>query len=156
MTTLNVPGPKCKAWIERDHIHLTPSTTRPYPFVMDHGLGAEAWDLDGNRFLDFCAGIAVCATGHSHQHVVRAVQEQAAKFLHMSGTDFYYPVQIELAERLNGVGDFYHFTGDVDATGLRFDYRLKPGITTTRNAITLLKYLGYPPEITENAVDKDT
>jgi len=101
MTTLNVPGPKCKAWIERDRTHLTPSTTRPYPFVMDHGLGAEAWDLDGNRFLDFCAGIAVCATGHSHPHVVRAVQEQAAKFLHMSGTDFYYPVQIELAERLN-------------------------------------------------------
>ncbi len=101
MSTLNVPGPKCKAWIERDHAHLTPSTTRPYPFVMDHGLGAETWDLDGNRFLDFCAGIAVCATGHSHPHVVRAVQEQAAKFLHMSGTDFYYPVQIELAERLN-------------------------------------------------------
>jgi 4-aminobutyrate aminotransferase len=101
MATLNVPGPKCQAWIERDHEHLTLSTTRPYPFVMDHGLGAEAWDLDGNRFLDFCAGIAVCATGHCHPQVVRAVQEQAAKFLHMSGTDFYYTLQIELAERLN-------------------------------------------------------
>jgi 4-aminobutyrate aminotransferase len=70
---------------------------------MDHGQGAEVWDLDGNRFLDFCAGIAVCATGHSHPKVVHAVQEQAAKFLHMSGTDFYYAPQIELAERLNAL-----------------------------------------------------
>lgn len=103
MATMDLPGPKCKAWIDRDRKALTPSTTRPYPFVMDRGLGAEAWDLDGNRFLDFCAGIAVCATGHSHPKVVRAVQEQAARFLHMSGTDFYYPNQIELAERLNAL-----------------------------------------------------
>jgi 4-aminobutyrate aminotransferase len=103
MTTLDLPGPKCKAWIERDHEHLTPSTTRPYPFVMDHGQGIEVWDLDGNRFLDFCAGIAVCATGHSHPKVVRAVQEQASRFLHMSGADFYYAPQIELAERLNAL-----------------------------------------------------
>jgi 4-aminobutyrate aminotransferase len=103
MTTLDLPGPRCKAWIQRDHEHLSPSTTRPYPFVMDHGQGAEVWDLDGNRFLDFCAGIAVCATGHSHPKVVHAVQEQAAKFLHMSGTDFYYAPQIELAERLNAL-----------------------------------------------------
>jgi len=59
------------------------------------------WDLDGNRFLDFCAGIAVCGTGHSHPTVVHAIQEQASRFIHMSGTDFYYPVEIELAERLN-------------------------------------------------------
>lgn len=103
MTTSNLPGPKCTAWIERDRVHLSPSTTRPYPFVMDHGLGAEVWDLDGNRFLDFCAGIAVCATGHSHPKVVHAIQTQAAKFLHMSGADFYYPAQIELAEKLNAL-----------------------------------------------------
>ena len=103
MTTLDLPGPKCAAWIERDREHLSPSTTRPYPFVMDRGQGAEAWDLDGNRFLDFCAGIAVCATGHSHPKVVRAIQEQAARFLHMSGADFYYPPQIELAEKLNAL-----------------------------------------------------
>jgi 4-aminobutyrate aminotransferase len=103
MTTLDLPGPKCMAWIERDREHLSPSTTRPYPFVMDHGLGAEVWDLDGNRFLDFCAGIAVCASGHSHPRVVRAIQEQAARFLHMSGADFYYALEIELAERLNAL-----------------------------------------------------
>ncbi|MBL7200892.1 MAG: acetyl ornithine aminotransferase family protein [Anaerolineae bacterium] len=102
-TQMDEPGPKCKAWIERDRQNLTPSTTRPYPFVMDHGRGAEVWDLDGKRFLDFCAGIAVCATGHSHPQVVQAIQDQAARFIHMSGTDFYYPLQIQLAEKLNAL-----------------------------------------------------
>jgi 4-aminobutyrate aminotransferase len=103
MATLDLPGPNSKAWIERDRAQLSPSTTRPYPFVMDHGQGAEAWDVDGNRFLDMCAGIAVCATGHSHPHVVTAIQDQATKFLHMSGADFYYPIQVQLAERLNAL-----------------------------------------------------
>jgi len=67
---------------------------------MDHGEGYLVWDVDGNRYLDFAAGIAVCATGHSHPAVVSAIREQADKFLHMSGTDFYYPQQITLAERL--------------------------------------------------------
>jgi 4-aminobutyrate aminotransferase len=70
---------------------------------MDRGQGAHVWDLDGNRFLDFCAGIAVCSTGHSHPKVVRAIQDQAARFIHMSGTDFYYRPEIEFAERLNRV-----------------------------------------------------
>ena len=62
---------------------------------------------------------------------------------------------LELADRLNGVCDLYHFTDNVDETGLKFDYLLKPGIATTRNAIALLKYLGYPKEITEEASEKD-
>jgi len=103
MVTLDLPGPKCKAWVERDRLNLSPSYTRPYPFVMDHGQGVEAWDLDGHRFLDFCAGIAVCATGHSHPDVVKAIRKQSSKFIHMSGTDFYYPVQIQLAEKLNAL-----------------------------------------------------
>jgi len=98
---MNLPGPLCQAWIERDRQNLSPSFTRAYPFVMDHGSGLDVWDLDGNRFLDFSAGIAVCATGHSQPDVVRAIREQAGRFLHMSGTDFYYPVEIELAETLN-------------------------------------------------------
>ena len=101
VTRMDLPGPRCKAWIERDQQNLSPSYTRPYPFVMDHGRGTTVWDLDGNRFLDFCAGIAVCGTGHSHPTVVHAIQEQAERFIHMSGTDFYYPIEIELAERLN-------------------------------------------------------
>jgi 4-aminobutyrate aminotransferase len=103
MPTRDLPGPKSQVWIERDRAQLSPSTTRPYPFVMDHGSGVDVWDVDGNRFLDMCAGIAVCATGHSHPHVVAAIQEQAGRFLHMSGADFYYPIQVQLAERLNAL-----------------------------------------------------
>src|SRR5947209_9116016 len=79
---------------------MSPSFTRAYPFVMDHGQGCWVTDVDGNRFLDFTAGIAVVTTGHSHPRVVAAIEEQARKFLHMSGTDFYYRTEIELAERL--------------------------------------------------------
>jgi 4-aminobutyrate aminotransferase len=68
--------------------------------VIDHGKGSEVWDVDGNRYIDFAAGIAVTSTGHSHPKVVKAIKEQADLFLHMSGTDFYYPQQIELAEKL--------------------------------------------------------
>ncbi len=79
---------------------MSPSFTRSYPFVMDHGEGCWVTDVDGNRFLDFTAGIAVASTGHSHPRVVAAIEDQAHKFLHMSGTDFYYRPEIELAERL--------------------------------------------------------
>lgn len=96
-----LPGPLSKKMIERDKEVMSPSYTRDYPFVMQKGKGAMAYDLDGNIFLDFAAGIAVCSTGHSHLKVVKAISEQAKKFLHMSGTDFYYQVQIELAERLS-------------------------------------------------------
>jgi 4-aminobutyrate aminotransferase len=98
-----LPGPKAKAWIEKDTAAVSPSYTRSYPFVMDHGQGSEVWDVDGNRFIDFNAGIAVTGTGHCHPDVVRAIQEQAEKFIHMSGTDFYYPQQIKLAEKLNAL-----------------------------------------------------
>jgi 4-aminobutyrate aminotransferase len=56
--------------------------------------------VDGNVFLDFTAGIATNATGHCHPHVVKAIQHQAEQLLHMSGTDFYYTPQIQLAEKL--------------------------------------------------------
>lgn len=95
-----LPGPKGKAILERDKVVMSGSYTRDYPFVMDRGEGCMVWDADGNRFLDTAAGIAVCAAGHSHPHVVQAITEQAGKFLHMSGTDFYYEVQVRLAERL--------------------------------------------------------
>ena len=95
-----LPGPHSAMFVARDHLALSPSYTRSYPFVIDHGRGAEVWDVDGNRFIDFNAGIAVNATGHCHPVVVEAIKAQAEKFLHYSGTDFYYPVQIELAEKL--------------------------------------------------------
>jgi 4-aminobutyrate aminotransferase len=75
--------------------------TRIYPLVIEEARGATVVDVDGNRYLDFTAGIAVVATGHSHPKVVEAIQQQAARFIHMSGTDFYYPAQIKLAEALD-------------------------------------------------------
>lgn len=95
-----LPGPKAKAIVERDNVVMSASYTRDYPFVMERGEGCMVWDVDGNRFLDTAAGIAVCAAGHAHPHVTEAIVNQANKFLHMSGTDFYYEVQIKLAERL--------------------------------------------------------
>jgi 4-aminobutyrate aminotransferase len=95
-----LPGPKAGELIARDARAMSPSFTRSYPFVMDHGQGCWVTDVDGNRFLDFTAGIAVVTTGHSHPRVVAAIKKQADRFLHMSGTDFYYAPEIELAERL--------------------------------------------------------
>jgi 4-aminobutyrate aminotransferase len=95
-----LPGPLAKAVIERDSHAISPSYTRSYPLVASRGEGAIVEDVDGNRFLDFSAGIAVVATGHCHPRVVEAIQQQAARLIHMSGTDFYYENMVELAERL--------------------------------------------------------
>jgi 4-aminobutyrate aminotransferase len=96
----SLPGPKAKAIIERDQQVISPSYTRAYPLVAARGEGAMVEDPDGNRFLDFAAGIAVVATGHCHPQVVQAIQDQAARLIHMSGTDFYYENMVQLAERL--------------------------------------------------------
>jgi 4-aminobutyrate aminotransferase len=95
-----LPGPRARAIIERDRARVSPSYTRDYPFVMARGEGAVVEDVDGNRFLDCSAGIAVTGTGHSHPAVVAAIVEQARKYLHMSGTDFYYEPQVQLAEEM--------------------------------------------------------
>lgn len=95
-----LPGPRAQELIVRDEAVLSPSYTRPYPLVAERGEGAVVQDVDGNRFLDFNAGIAVVAAGHCHPRVVEAIQTQAAKLLHMSGTDFYYENMVQLAEKL--------------------------------------------------------
>lgn len=102
MKPMNLPGPKARALVERDEAVISPSYPRDYPFAMDYGKGAWLWDVDGNRFLDFMAGIAVNSTGHSHPEVVKAVQEQAEKFLHIS-SDFYHVKMIEMAEKLDEI-----------------------------------------------------
>jgi 4-aminobutyrate aminotransferase len=94
------PGPRARAIIERDANVVSPSYTRCYPLVAARGEGAIVEDLDGNRFLDFNAGIAVVAAGHCHPRVVDAIQRQAAKLIHMSGTDFFYEGLVALAEKL--------------------------------------------------------
>jgi len=105
VTKLNVPGPNAQAILERDHKFISQSYPRDYPFVMDHGKGTVVWDVDGNRYLDFAAGIAVCATGHSHPDVVKAIQQQAEKFIHIS-SDFYHEKWVQLSEKLNEISPF--------------------------------------------------
>jgi 4-aminobutyrate aminotransferase len=95
-----LPGPRAAALLERDQQFVSPSYTRAYPLVVARGSGAVIEDADGNLFLDFTAGIAVTSTGHCHPRVVAAIQDQAARLIHMSGTDFYYEPQIDLAQRL--------------------------------------------------------
>jgi len=95
-----LPGPKAEQIVERDAKFMSPSFTRDYPLVAKSGHGAMVEDVDGNVFLDFAAGIAVCSTGHCHPKVVAAIQKQAAQLIHMSGTDFYYESLPLLAERL--------------------------------------------------------
>src|ERR1700756_2340429 len=95
-----LPGPKAKQLVDRDHAVVSPSYTRDYPLVAKTGRGAIIEDVDGNAFLDFAAGIAVCATGHCHPKVVEAIQKQAAELIHMSGTDFYYEVLPQLGQKL--------------------------------------------------------
>jgi 4-aminobutyrate aminotransferase len=111
-----LPGPRAKAIIDRDSRVVSPSYTRSYPFVIAKGSGATVEDVDGNIFLDCAAGIAVNSTGHSHPAVVNAIVEQSHKFLHMSGTDFYYEPQVRLGEEMNRIapwkGDKKSFFGN--------------------------------------------
>jgi 4-aminobutyrate aminotransferase len=97
-----LPGPKAKALLARDAKVVSPSYPRDYPFVMERGEGAEVWDVDGNRFIDFAAGIAVTSTGHAHPKVVQAIKEAADKFIHIS-SDYYHELQVGLGEKINSV-----------------------------------------------------
>src|SRR3954454_8469950 len=127
----SLPGPKAQALIARDQAVLSPSYTRCYPLVAQRGQGAIIEDVDGNRFLDFNAGIAVVATGHCHPRVVEAIQQQAARLIHMSGTDFYYEELAALAEKLSEIAP-----GDV-ARRISFG---NSGAEAVEGAIKLARY----------------
>jgi 4-aminobutyrate aminotransferase len=98
-----LPGPLAEKAVAADERLISPSYTRGYPLVAKSGHGVRITDVDGNEFLDFAAGIAVNSTGHCHPEVVKAIQDQAAQLIHMSGTDFYYESMAQLAERLSAV-----------------------------------------------------
>jgi len=98
-----LPGPKALAAVAADTRLISPSYTRSYPLVAKRAKGCRVEDVDGNEFLDFAAGIAVCSTGHCHPEVVAAIQKQAAELIHISGTDFYHEPLTDLAERLSAV-----------------------------------------------------
>jgi 4-aminobutyrate aminotransferase len=106
VTTSTRPGIQSQAIIDRDSEIMSGALTPRYPFVIERGEGAHVWDVDGNEYIDFAAGIAVTATGHSHPQVVEAIIEQAKKFIHIAGTDYYYDVQVKVAERLAAIAPF--------------------------------------------------
>ncbi|MEO8251004.1 MAG: acetyl ornithine aminotransferase family protein [Chloroflexota bacterium] len=101
-----LPGPRARALIARDDAVVSPSLTRAYPLVADTGSGCVITDVDGNRFLDFAAGIAVCSTGHGHPKVVEAIKAQADRLIHIAATDFYEPRYLELTEHLARIAPF--------------------------------------------------
>jgi 4-aminobutyrate aminotransferase len=103
-----LPGPEAQRVLALDQQYVSPSYTRDYPMVAQRAEGAMVEDVDGNTFLDFSAGIAVVSTGHCHPDVVRAIQHQSQTLIHMSGTDFYYPLLAQTAEKLAQIapGDF--------------------------------------------------
>ena len=123
-----LPGPLASELIQSDNRYVSPSYTRIYPLVAEKGQGLWVEDVDGNLFLDFTAGIAVCATGHCHPRVVEAIKEQADRLLHMSGTDFYYTPQIALAAKLSsvvpGAGDKKVFFGNSGAEAIEAAFKL--------------------------------
>jgi len=104
MPTLHIrtvpPGPRARAFLKRSDRYVAPSATQAYPLVAERASGCHVWDVDGNCYLDFTAGIAVSAAGHGHKEVVGAISAQAARLIHFSYADFYYPSYIRLAERL--------------------------------------------------------
>src|SRR6476620_11544710 len=137
-----LPGPNARAIIERDRQFVSPSYTRDYPFVIARGQGAVVEDVDGNRFLDCAAGIAVNSTGVSHPEVVKAIADQAAKFIHMSGTDFYYEPQVRLAEELASVapieGEVRTFFGNSGTEATEASVKLARYFTKRQGIIAFL------------------
>jgi len=128
-----LPGPRATDVIERDSQVLSPSYTRCYPLVAARGEGAMIEDVDGNRFLDFNAGIAVASTGHCHPKVVEAIEEQSKRLIHMSGTDFYYENMVQLAEKLAsiapGAGSHRVYFGNSGTEATMSALRLARGFT---------------------------
>ena len=137
-----LPGPKAKAIIDKDARFVSPSYTRDYPLVIARGEGAVVEDVDGNVFLDCAAGIAVNSTGVSHPDVVKAIADQAAKFIHMSGTDFYYEPQVRLAEELASLvpiaGDVRTFFGNSGTEATEAAIKVSRYFTKRSNIIAFL------------------
>jgi 4-aminobutyrate aminotransferase len=137
-----LPGPRAKAVIDRDKAVVSPSYTRGYPLVIARGEGSAVEDVDGNIFLDCAAGIAVNSTGHAHPDVVQAITEQAQKFLHMSGTDFYYEPQVRLAEEMASItpiaGGVRTFFGNSGTEAVEACLKLSRYATGRSNIIAFL------------------
>jgi 4-aminobutyrate aminotransferase len=130
-----LPGPGAQALLARDQPVTTPSYPRDYPFVMAKGRGAQVWDVDGNRFLDFMSGIGVCSTGHAHPQVVQAVKDAADEFLHIS-SDYWHERLTRLAEKINAL-DPLHEPAQVLAC--------QSGTESVEGALKLARYVTGRP-----------
>ncbi len=137
-----VPGPNAQRIIAEDDRLLSPSYTRSYPLVVKRGRGCRIEDVDGNEFLDFTAGIAVTSTGHCHPEVVKAIQDQAAELIHMSGTDFYYEQMTALAARLSAIapmaGPHRFYYGNSGAEAVECALKLARYHTRRQNIISFV------------------
>jgi len=127
----DLPGPKAQALLARDAQVVSPSYPRDYPFVMDYGRGAEVWDVDGNCFIDFAAGIAVTSTGHAHPNVVQAIKDATDNFLHIS-SDYYHELQVKLGEKMSEIAP-------MDEPALSFF--TNSGTESVEGAIKLARYV---------------
>lgn len=137
-----LPGPNARRIVEADDRLISPSYTRSYPLVAKRGRGVRVEDVDGNEFLDFAAGIAVVSTGHCHPEVVKAIQDQAAELIHMSGTDFYYESLVAMSERLSGIapmpGPHRFYYGNSGAEAIECALKIARYHTGRQNIIAFL------------------
>jgi 4-aminobutyrate aminotransferase len=130
------PSEKSRDIARRDAKTLSPSYTRSYGFAISHGKGAEVWDVDGNRYVDFAAGIAVLATGYSHPRVVAAVKAQAEKYFHIGSTDFFCPQPVRLAEKLQQIVPIHNAAHPAD----KLTYFCNSGTESIEAALKLARY----------------
>ena len=88
--------------------YLPRGLSTAHPVFVDRAKGAEVWDVDGRRYIDFAGGIGVMNVGHGHPHVMEAVRAQLERLTHSSFQVLMYESYLRLAERLCGVvpGDF--------------------------------------------------
>lgn len=133
----SLPGPLARALIERDREVVSPSYVRDYPFAIARGRGAEVWDVDGNAFIDFASGIAVCSTGHSHPEVVAAITEAAQQFLHIS-SDYWHEGQVRLAEEIRRLDP---------VSGPAVTFFANSGTEAVEAALKLARYASGRPRI---------
>jgi 4-aminobutyrate aminotransferase len=130
------PSEKSRDIVARDAKTLSPSYTRSYGFAVDHGKGAEVWDLDGNRYIDFAAGIAVLSTGYGHPRVIAAIKDQVDKYLHIGGTDFFCPQPVDLAEKLHQIVPIHNAESPED----KLTYFANSGTESVEAALKLARY----------------
>lgn len=136
MIRVTPPGPNARKVLAKDRLYISPSYTRAYPLVIERGDGMFVDDVDGNRFLDFTAGVAVNTPGHAHPEIVRAIADQAARFIHMAGTDFYYRLQSDLAEKLSEI---------VPGAGRKMTFFTNSGTEAVEAALKLARYVTGRP-----------